>query len=147
MRRLHPAGPTVPLVLAVVVLAVLSSSCSSGRNAADGTTTASPRPSSPAKVKILEPRNGEVIRGSNLTIKVRLTGALIVPATTTHIVPTQGHLHVFLDDRIVAMNFSTIGQVPNVTPGVHVLRVEFVASDHLPFDPRVFTAVTFQDKP
>jgi hypothetical protein len=87
-----------------------------------------------------------VIHGSDLKIRVRLTGARIVPATTTHIVPTQGHLHVFVDDQIVAMNFSLNGDVPNLTPGVHVLRVEFVASDHLPFDPRVFTAVTFQDK-
>jgi hypothetical protein len=29
---------------------------------------------------------------------------------------------------------------------MHVLRVEFVASDHLPFNPRIFTAVTFQVK-
>jgi hypothetical protein len=87
-----------------------------------------------------------VIHDSDLKIRVRLTGARIVPTTTTHIVPTQGHLHVFVDDQIVAMNFSLNGDVPNLTPGVHVLRVEFVASDHLPFDPRVFTAVTFQDK-
>jgi hypothetical protein len=45
------------------------------------------------------------------------------------------------------MNFSLTGDVPNVTPGQHILRAEFVASDHLPFDPRVFVSVTFVVQP
>ena len=27
---------------------------------------------------------------------------------------------------------------------MHVMKVEFVAADHLPFDPRVVSAVTFE---
>ena len=42
---------------------------------------------------------------------------------------------MYLDNQIAAMNFSLNGTVGNVKPGLHVLRVEFVASDHLPFDP------------
>jgi hypothetical protein len=90
--------------------------------------------------------NGEVVRGSDVKIRVALSGARIVPATTTHISPDKGHLHVFLDNQIVSMNFSTTDDIGNVKPGMHVLRVEFVASDHLPFNPRIFTAVTFQVK-
>jgi hypothetical protein len=33
-----------------------------------------------------------------------------------------------------------------VAPGQHTLRVEFVASDHLPFDPRVISEVVFEVK-
>ena len=60
-----------------------------------------------------------------------------------HIVPDEGHLHVFLDGSIVSMQFGLDGSLPNVAPGQHVLRVEFVASDHLPFDPRLFQSVVF----
>jgi hypothetical protein len=95
-------------------------------------------------VAILSPTNGQVVHGSNVQIRIRLTGAKIVPATTTDIVPTKGHLHVYLDDQIVSMNFKLTGDIGDLKPGLHVLRVEFVASDHRPFDPRVFTAVTFE---
>jgi hypothetical protein len=132
--------------LAVLVLAVVASACAKGSDAAGATHTPYVRPSSPAKVAILSPTNGEVVQGSDVKIRVELTGAKIVPATTTDIVPTKGHLHVYLDDQIVSMNFKLSGDIGEVAPGMHVLRVEFVASDHLPFDPRVFTAVTFEAK-
>jgi hypothetical protein len=125
-----------------VVLAVLAGGCSTGTDV--GSSTPDVRPSSPAKVAILSPTNGQVVHGSNVKIRVRLTGAVIVPATTTDIVPTKGHLHVYLDDQIVSMNFKLTGDIGGLKPGLHVLRVEFVASDHRPFDPRVFTAVTFE---
>jgi hypothetical protein len=115
------------------------------KSAGDSTTPVT-RPSSPAVLKILSPTNGEVVSGSDVRIKVSLTRAKIVPATTTHITPDRGHLHVYLDNQLVGMNFATSDDVTGVAPGMHVLRVEFVASDHRPFDPRVFTAVTFQVK-
>jgi len=100
-------------------------------------------------VVILEPTNGEVFHGSKVDVPVKLsvTGATIVPATTTHIRPDQGHVHIKLDNQLVTMNFSLTGDVPGVTPGQHTLVAQFVASDHLPFDPMVFTAVTFTVKP
>jgi hypothetical protein len=66
--------------------------------------------------------------------------------TTTNITPDQGHLHLYLDDQIESMNFSTSATLTAVQPGLHVLRVEFVASDHLPFDPRVIAEVAFEVK-
>jgi hypothetical protein len=125
---------------------VLFAAACSKAGGANGTQSPVARPSSPAEVKILSPMNGEVVRGSDVKIRVALSGARIVPATTTHISPDKGHLHVFLDNQIVSMNFSTTDDIGNVKPGMHVLRVEFVASDHLPFNPRIFTAVTFQVK-
>jgi hypothetical protein len=132
-------------MLAAVTL--VASACSKGSATADGTpTTSSPRPSSPAQVTILSPVNGQVIHGSTVKIRVKLVGAKIVPATTTHIVPTEGHLHVYLDNQIAGMNFKLTDEIGNVAPGMHVLRVEFVASDHLPWDPRIFSQVTFEVK-
>jgi hypothetical protein len=136
--RWMPAAATLAGMLALAA-------CSKNAGAGSGQSSAS-RPSSPAVLKILSPTNGEVVKGSDVKIEVSLTGARIVPATTTHITPDRGHLHVYLDNQLVGMNFATSDDVKGVAPGMHVLRVEFVASDHRPFDPRVFTAVTFQVK-
>jgi len=76
----------------------------------------------------------------------KMRDATIAAATTTNIRPDQGHLHLYLDDQIESMNFSTSATLPAVKPGLHVLRVEFVASDHLPFDPRVIAQVAFEVK-
>jgi hypothetical protein len=135
---------SVRLAIAILAVTLLASACSNGSDVVGDTSTPDVRPSSPAKVAILSPTNGQVVHGSDVRIRVQLTGAKIVPATTTDIVPTRGHLHVYLDDQIVSMNFKLTGDIGDVRPGMHVLRVEFVASDHLPFDPRVFTAVTFE---
>jgi len=138
-------------MVAAVVVAVLTAGCSGGSGSgAPPTTTGSPpnpatRPSTPATLAILQPKNGEVFTGAPATIhvKVKLTGARIVRPTSTHIVPTQGHLHVYLDGRIVSMNFGVNATVGNVNAGVHRLVVEFVASDHFPFNPDVRQTVTF----
>ena len=95
----------------------------------------------------MTPTDGAVIHGSVVDVKVRLENATIVAATTTNITPDQGHLHLYLDDQIESMNFSTSAKLTAVQPGLHVLRVEFVASDHLPFDPRVIEQVAFEVKP
>ena len=58
-----------------------------------------------------------------------------MPVTTTHIVPNKGHLHLMLDGQLVSMNFKPTATIP-VKPGTHLLVVEFVASDHGPFNPR-----------
>jgi len=133
-------------VVAMAIVALVASACSKGNASAGSTPSTSARPSSPAQVTILAPANGQVVHGSTVTIRVKLVGAKIVPATTTHIVPTEGHLHVYLDNQIAGMNFKLTDQVGNLTPGMHVLRVEFVASDHLPWDPRIFSQVTFEVK-
>jgi hypothetical protein len=130
----------------LIALVLLAAACSGGTSAATGGPP-SPRPASPAKVTIISPTDGQVIHGSNVHIAVDLTGAKIVQTTSTNIVPTEGHLHVYLDGNIVGMNFGLTDTVGNVAPGIHILQVEFVASDHLPFDPRVIAQTTFEAKP
>ena len=129
-------------LIAVMTLAA----CSGGGQGQQGGTP-QPRPSSTARLSIVLPTNGESVSGSSVELKVSLKGAEIVPATTTKLFPDKGHLHVFLDNSLVSMTFGLDQQIPNVSPGQHVLRVEFVASDHAPFDPRVFRSVIFEVKP
>jgi hypothetical protein len=103
------------------------------------------RPSSPARLSFLSPRQGEVFRGrpASVPVRLRLEGGRIVPFTSTRLAPNQGHVHLFLDGALVSMSL-TLAKTLDVEPGRHVLLAEFVAADHGPFDPRVRTSVTFQ---
>ena len=102
-------------------------------------TSPGPRPSSSAALSIISPTNGESVKGPTVHIVVNLTGATIVSATSTDIRPDQGHIHVYIDNNLVQMNYaSTLDEA--VPVGTHVLRAEFVAADHFPFNPRVVTA-------
>ena len=127
-------------------LLFLAAACSGG-SSTSGPASSLSRPSSTGTIQIVSPTDGEVIRGSDVPVKVKLTGAKVVAATTTNIVADEGHLHLTLDGEVVSMNFSTTDTLTDVSPGIHTLQVEFVASDHLPFDPRVIEQVTFQVKP
>jgi len=139
---------------AAVCVALVTVACSGSGDASPTPTPSTPittisgsRPSSPAVLKILEPKTGEVVHGTSTELKLSLKNAKVVPATTTNITPTQGHVHVYLDNKLVSMNYGLSQQLPGLTPGQHFLRCEFVASDHGPFDPRVITSTTFSVKP
>lgn len=135
------------IVATAFVLAACGSSDDGGSGATGATAPSSDRPSSTAKLAIVLPKVGEVVRGSNVDLRVKLQDAKLVPATTTHIVPDEGHLHVILDDTLISMTQGLEQTIPDVAPGEHRIMVEFVASDHAPFDPRVVSVVAFEVKP
>lgn len=131
--------------LLVVLLAAVLSGCG-GSPIATPTTAApsneaslGPRPSSLATVEIVEPMQGQTIVGTEAHVVLKLTGAKIITATTTTIRPDEGHVHLYVNNQIVSMNYGLEQDIP-VTPGTLVLRAEFVAADHAPFDPRVQSA-------
>jgi hypothetical protein len=143
-----PRMPKLALIVATAfVLAACGSSDDGGSGATGATAPSSDRPSSTAKLAIVLPKVGEVVHGSNVDLRVKLQDAKLVPATTTHIVPDEGHLHVILDDTLISMTQGLEQTIPDVAPGEHRIMVEFVASDHAPFDPRVVSVVAFQVKP
>jgi hypothetical protein len=100
-----------------------------------------PRPSSRAVVTILQPTSGSTVQGTSVHVVLKLVGAVIVKQTTTDIRPDQGHIHLFVDNVLVSMNYG-LEQDITVHPGTYVLKAEFVAADHAPFNPRVFSAET-----
>jgi hypothetical protein len=132
--------------LAVVAVAGALALTACSRSTAGTTTppTALHRPTSTGVLTILSPSNGQVIHGSNVALRLSLQHARIVPATTSHVTPDQGHIHVLMDNQLVSMTFGLNQVIPNIPPGQHVLHVEFVASDHAPFDPRVFKQVVIE---
>ncbi len=107
----------------------------------------SKRPSSTARLEILLPRPDGTVFGDPATVQVtlRLSGGKIVPLTSTTLVPNEGHIHVFLDDRLLSM--TGLDATIIALPGEHTLRAEFVANDHGPFRPPVTTSVTFRVRP
>jgi len=136
-------------IVSLVMTAALLAACTSDPAPPDGSgaTSVSPaadRPSSTASIAIVSPKQGEVIHGSTAQLKAKLTGGEIVQQTSTDLQPDQGHLHVILDDHLVTMTASTDTMLTDLTPGEHILEVEFVANDHAPFDPRVLAKVTFE---
>jgi ABC-type glycerol-3-phosphate transport system substrate-binding protein len=135
------------IVATAFVLAACGSSDDGGSGATGATAPSSDRPSSTAKLAIVAPKVGEVVHGSSVDLRVKLQDAKLVPATTTHIVPDEGHLHVILDDTLISMTQGLEQTIPDVAPGEHRIMVEFVASDHAPFDPRVVSVVAFEVKP
>ena len=140
----------MPKLALIVVTTLVLAACGSsddGGSATGATASTGDRPSSTAKLSIVAPKVGQVVHGSNVDLRVKLQDAKLVPATTTHIVPDEGHLHVILDDTLISMTEGLEQTIPDVAPGEHRIMVEFVASDHAPFDPRVVSVVAFEVKP
>lgn len=131
----------------MAVLVVFCAACGGGGPAAGTPAASSPRPASPAKLTILSPSDGEVIHGSTVHLKVRLAAAKAGRPATTQIGPA--YIHVYLDGKIVSIEIVSMDHglteqaIHDVKQGRHLLRVEFVGPDHLPFHPRVIAAVMF----
>ena len=137
--------------LGVVVAALAVTACSgddggNGASAAPTSTAAvaAERPSSPARLTIEEPRQGQTVKQARPELVLNLDGAKVVNQTTTHVQGDEGHIHLYLDGKLVAMNYGLRQRLPQLTPGQHVVQVEFVAADHAPFDPRILTQSAFQ---
>jgi hypothetical protein len=150
---MHPQrhhGTAAALLLAALLLAACSGSDGGSAGATvppPATSTLANRPHSTAKLSIVSPHNGQTIHGGAQELRLALKGAKIVPQTTTRIRPDQGHVHLLVDGKLVAMNYGLTERLPTLTPGQHVIQVEFVAADHLPFDPRVLVQAAFQVVP
>ena len=131
-----------------VLISVLLAACASSPSTAGSTAAASgsaslgPRPSSPARVSIVQPTSGTEVTGSTVHVVLSLTGATIVQQTTTDIRPDQGHVHLYVDNVLVSMNYGLEQDLP-VHAGTYVLKAEFVAADHAPFSPRVWSPEVF----
>lgn len=141
---------SVKLTLVAVLAVVFCAACGGGGPAAKGSPAPFRRLASPAKLTILSPSNGEVIHGSTVRLRVRLVVAKARTSATTQIAPV--YIHVYLDSKIVSITIASMSDgvteqaVHGLKPGQHLLRVELVGPNHLPFDPRVIANVTFAAK-
>jgi hypothetical protein len=133
--------PLAHRVLAATSVALLLAACSQPATPTAAPTPADslgPRPASPASVEILQPTANSTVTGTTVHIVLKLTGATIVQQTTTAIKPDEGHVHLYVNNILVSMNYGLEQDIP-VQPGTIVLKAEFVAADHAPFNPRVWS--------
>lgn len=131
------SGKRRSLAVILVVMAFALPSCGAPPSASPSVV----RPSSPAVITIVEPAAGQTVSGTTVHVVLSLTGATIVSQTTTKIRPDEGHVHLFVDNVLVSMNYGLEQDIP-VNTGTYVLSAEFVAADHAPFNPRVVSAQT-----
>jgi hypothetical protein len=118
----------------VVVVLLLATAC--------GTRSEQARISSSAKITIVEPTSGTVVTADSVRVRVRLEGARIIPDTRFDLTPDEGHIHLSLNGNVLGMWYGLDEIIP-VGKGPQLLQAEFVAADHLPFNPRVISTVTF----
>jgi hypothetical protein len=143
----HPTLAALALATLLLAAGAGSGSGSSGSAAPPATTALAARPASTAKLTILAPRNGQTIHGQTPEVRLGVTGAKIIAQTSTRIRPDQGHIHLLVDGKLVAMNYGLNEQLPKLNPGQHLVQVEFVAADHAPFEPRVLAQAAFNVTP
>ena len=108
-------------------------------------TPSATRIASTARVGFVSPQPGSTVTGSFVDVEVRLDGGKLEPAATRRLKPDVGHLHLYLDGRLYSMTEGTRQRIDlaDRTAGEHLLRVEFVALDHGPFDPPVIAETRF----
>jgi hypothetical protein len=141
-RRLRAAA--VVVAVAALALAACSSDGDNGGQAATTAAVAAERPSSPAKLTIETPRQGQTVKQARPELVLALDGGKVVNQTTTRVQGDEGHIHLYVDGKLVTMNYGLRQRLPRLPPGQHVVQAEFVAADHAPFDPRVLTQAAFQ---
>jgi hypothetical protein len=129
------------LVGALALVVALAAGCNG--ESGGGTPTSAPRPGSTGTLSILEPTPGTVVSGGTIHVKVKVDGArILADPGIVAVRPDEGHIHVSLDGKVQNMLYDDETDVA-VTPGRHLLEVEFVAGDHIRFVPAVKQAVTF----
>jgi hypothetical protein len=148
-----------PLLALLTTLLVGVTACGSDASAQSGPPTPTPyrtpyptppgglghRPSTPVKITLLSPTNGEVVHGTSVLVRVSVTGGIVTQTTTSagNITPTKGHVHLYLNNQLIFMAY-TLEQAVTVQPGLeYSMYAEYVAQDHLPFFPRDDTATVF----
>lgn len=139
MTRFHPTFRALLALFLLTTLTAVAAACGGATTQTHPTIPSTgPRPSSPATVEIVQPDQGATISGETLHVVLKLNGATIVQQTSTTIRPDEGHVHLYVNNVLVSMNYGLEQDLP-VTPGSTVLRAEFVAADHAPFSPRVWS--------
>lgn len=136
------------------IAAILLSACGGDGEAGNGAVRPSPvatRPSSTAKLAIVEPESGAVVDGTVARVRLVLTGAELSKEVSRELHEDQGHIHIRLDGRTLTLlgdlDESLVDLLGEpLSPGPHLLEAEFVAADHGLFDPRVVASVPFTVK-
>ena len=134
MRRNPWPRLALPLLLAVVV---------TGGACGGKSTSSQTRPATSARLQIVDPTPNQTTP-PDITLRLNLIGARVVPNAVGPLRPDEGHIHVSLDGQLVSMAYGTTQDLHGLKPGPHQVQAEFVAIDHQPFRNRVIAFVLFR---
>jgi hypothetical protein len=133
----------VPALVLAIVLGGLAAACAPDNSSTSTGATTVTRPRTPAMLTIVSPEPGSTT-GPSVLLRLQLTGATVVsPAQVSGVDPTEGHIHVSVDGKLVSMAFGLTQPLRGLTPGTHTIQAAFVASDHRPFANSVLATVVF----
>jgi hypothetical protein len=77
------------------------------------------KPAEGASVKIVSPTKGQTIEGDQVPIQFKLAKG-----------KTGHHVHAYVDNELMGMFEGEKGTLNGIKPGVHVLLLRVVATDH-----------------
>jgi hypothetical protein len=118
---LRYALAAVVLTLALPLFARAQHDNSKGHQAPTKSTTAikpTLKPAEGARIKIVSPTKGQVLKGDKLPIEYKLTKG-----------KRGHHAHAYVDGELMGMFESEKGTLNGIRPGKHVLELR-VAADH-----------------
>jgi hypothetical protein len=118
---LRYALAAVVLTLALPLFARAQHDHSKGHQAPTKSTTAikpTLKPAEGARIKIVSPTKGQVLKGDKLPIEYKLTKG-----------KRGHHAHAYVDGELMGMFESEKGTLNGIRPGKHVLELR-VAADH-----------------
>ena len=135
-------------VAALALSALLAAACGSKSSSTSGGSGPVARPTSKVQLQIVSPTPDQTVTGTSTLLEINLVGGSVVPPTQVSgpLRGDQGHIHVSVDGKLVTMAYTTSYEITGLTPGKHSVQAEFVAIDHLPFNPRVVNTVLFNVK-
>ena len=134
------------LMIRTTVVAVLMFSLGSIPAWAEGT----PSPAN-ARVYIIWPHDGDVIRGGKLWVRMGARNIGVAPKGVN--VPNTGHHHLLIDSDLPPLDEEipsdrnhlhfgggqTEARLEDLTPGEHTLQLLFADYDHVPHDPPLYS--------
>lgn len=135
------ARRALTLLLTLVAMSGCGAMATTSGPSSSPSPTVGPRhdETSPVKITLVSPASDEIVLGSTVHVKISVSGGTITPAYSTHVSPTVGHVHLYLNNQLVSMAYATETDLP-VDPGaVYSLYAEWVAEDHGSFTPRDMT--------
>ena len=91
-------------------------------------------------LKIISPNDNELLKSSNVTIKLQAENFELVPVGEP-IKESQGHIHVWIDSE-KKLGPQTTFTFENIISGRHTIVAELVRSDHSSFNPRIIKSIT-----
>jgi hypothetical protein len=128
--------------LALVLATLLTAAGCGGSGSSKSPTPTANRPTTPVRIQITAPTPNQVTP-PDTTVTIQLIGGTVVQRTTGKLTPTEGHVHVSVDGKLVSMAYTTTQEIKGLSPGAHSVQAEFVAVDHAPFKNRPVAAVLF----